>query len=76
MRQHIKDALEHERWAPQSGVRISVKDHVVELEGSIFSDAERRAVNVIAENAPGVREVLDNLVYVDPGSGMAFPGPL
>jgi osmotically-inducible protein OsmY len=45
----------------------------VTLEGVVFSDAERKAVHVIAENAPGVREVIDSLVYVDAGSGMAFP---
>jgi hypothetical protein len=28
---------------------------------------------VIAENAPGVKEVHDNMVYVDPGSGMSIP---
>ncbi len=70
---HIKAELDHARWAPKSGIRIDVKDKVVNLEGTIFSDEERRAVVVIAENAPGVKEVKDNLVYVDPGSGMAFP---
>ncbi len=70
---HIKTELAHQRWAPQSGIRVHVVDAVVELDGVIFSDDERRAVRVIAENAPGVKEVNDHLVYVDPGSGMAIP---
>ncbi len=73
---YIKEALVHESWAPHSGVRVQVRDHVVNLEGAIFSDAERRAVKVVAENAPGVKEIHDNLYFVDPGSGMAFPGPV
>jgi CBS domain-containing protein len=72
--EYILGELARERWAPQSGIRVNVTGNVVNLEGVIFSDNERQAVKVIAENAPGVKEVHDNLVYIDPGSGMAFPG--
>jgi CBS domain-containing protein len=71
---YIRAALDRERWAPKAGIRIQVREKAVTLEGVIFSDAERQAVKVIAENAPGVTTVEDRLVYVDPGSGMAFPG--
>jgi CBS domain-containing protein len=70
---YIKAELEKARWAPKSGLRITVKDRVVTLDGTIFSDEERQAVVVIAENAPGVKDVKDNLIFVDPGSGLAFP---
>ena len=70
---YIKAELEKARWAPKSGLRVSVQDKVVTLDGTIFSDEERQAVIVIAENAPGVKEVKDNLIFVDPGSGLAFP---
>ncbi len=73
---HIKNEMAHANWAPHSGIRISVKDKVVNLEGAVFSDEERRAVIVIAENAPGVDHVDDHLTFVDPGSGLSFPGPL
>jgi len=69
---HIKSALAIETWAPRTGIHIKVKDRVVDIEGVVMNDADRRAVNVIAENAPGVVQVHDNLIYVDPGSGMAF----
>jgi CBS-domain-containing membrane protein len=69
---HIKAALAIEPWAPRTGISIVVKNAVVNLEGVVMNDAERRAVTVIAENTQGVSEVHDNLIYVDPGSGMAF----
>lgn len=73
VKQHILETLARESWAPKSGVRVEVSGDCVTLEGAVFSDAERRAVHVVAENAPGVKQVEDRLVYVDPGTGMAFP---
>ena len=70
---YIKGEIDKAKWAPKSGLRVAVKDKVVTLDGTIFSDEERRAVITIAENAPGVKEVKDKLMFVDPGSGLAFP---
>jgi CBS domain-containing protein len=70
---YIKTELTHASWVPRTGIRIKVKDKVVHLEGTIFSDQERQAVHVIAENAPGVKQIEDELVYVDPGTGLTFP---
>ena len=70
---YIKNELAHAKWAPKSSIKVEVKEHVVNLEGTIFSDEERQAVIVIAENAPGVKEVQDHLTFIDPGSGMSFP---
>ncbi len=69
----IKGELNHAHWAPKSGLRVSVAEKIVTLAGTVFSDEERQAVICIAENAPGVVSVKDNLVFVDPGSGLAFP---
>jgi CBS domain-containing protein len=70
---NIKATLEKESWAPKSGIHVLVTNGVVTLEGVIMSDEEHKAVRVIAENAIGVMDVEDRLVFVDPGSGMAFP---
>lgn len=70
---YIKGEIAKAKWAPKSGLRVAVKDKMVTLEGTIFSDEERQAVTTIAENAPGVKEVKDEMVFVDPGSGLAFP---
>jgi len=69
----IKASMAKQSWAPKSGIHVSVKNAVVDLGGVIMSDDEHRAVKVIAENAAGVAAVNDHLVFVDPGSGMAFP---
>jgi CBS domain-containing protein len=69
----IKASMDKESWAPKSGIHVSVKNAVVDLGGVIMSDDEHRAIKVIAENAAGVARVNDHLVFVDPGSGMAFP---
>lgn len=77
--EQITASLNHEiknaKWAPKSGLNISVKDGVVTLGGTIFSDEERHGVITLAENIDGVRQVIDELVFVDPGSGLAFPSP-
>lgn len=73
IRDNIVNTLAREPWVPKSGIRVSVRGNVVNLEGTVFSSDEQRAVRVIAETTPGVVEVHDNLIFVDPGSGMAFP---
>jgi len=70
---YIQSEINHAHWAPRSGLRITVEGKIVHLNGTVFSDEERQGVICIAENAPGVKDVQDNLVFVDPGSGMAFP---
>lgn len=69
---YIKSELDHALWAPKSGVRIEVKDKIVSLEGTIFSNEAHHGIMVIAENAPGVKSVTDHLTFIDPGSGIAF----
>lgn len=70
---YIKAEIAKANWAPKSGLRVSVQDKVVTLDGTIFSDEERQAVVCIAENAPGVEDVHDKMIFVDPGSGLSFP---
>jgi hypothetical protein len=69
---YINNEIAHAKWAPKSRIKVKVKEKVVELEGTIFSDEERQAVIVIAENAPGVKEVQDHLFCLDPGLGVSF----
>lgn len=73
IRDHIISTLAKERWAPKSGIRVSVVGHTVDLEGMVFSAEEQNAVRVIAETTPGVKDVRDHMVFVDPASGMCFP---
>lgn len=68
----IKDAIEKSNWAPKATIEVHVAHGVATLSGPVFSDAERMALIVLAEGIGGVRSVVDELVYVDPTSGVAF----
>ena len=57
-------------WPPR--VNVIVKDGVAELYGAVTDDRERQGLVVAAENVPGVKRVVDHLVWVEPISGMAF----
>ncbi|HEY8873851.1 MAG TPA: CBS domain-containing protein [Stellaceae bacterium] len=60
-------------WGPRASVDVRVKDGTVELYGTITDERERTALRVLAENHPGVKAVLDHLVWVEPVSGFVIP---
>lgn len=62
IRSYILNMLAEEQWAPKSGISVTVHNGVVELKGTIFSQDERDAIKLIAENAPGAKTVEDNFV--------------
>jgi hypothetical protein len=51
---------------------VIVNDGVAELHGIITDDRERQGLIVAAENVPGVKRVVDHLVWVEPMSGLPF----
>lgn len=68
----IRQEINRSKWAPRAEIDVEVINGVAELSGPIFSDAERRALIVMAENTNGVKEVRDHMVFVEPNTGMAF----
>ena len=68
----IRAAIEKTNWAPKATIEVRVDHGVATLSGPVFSDAERMALIVLAEGIGGVRRVADEMVYVDPTSGVAF----
>lgn len=68
----IRQEITRSNWAPRAGIRVRVADGVAELSGPVFSEAERRAIIVMAENTSGVREVRDGMFFVEPHTGMTF----
>jgi CBS domain-containing protein len=70
IRDRILAALAKVHWA--FGVNVVVKDGVAEIWGTIMDERERQGCIVAAENVPGVKQVHDHLVWVEPMSGMAF----
>jgi osmotically-inducible protein OsmY len=65
------DELQKLTWTPP--IYAGVKDGVVKLSGVLLDERERTALRVVAENIPGVKEVVDDLVWIDPHSGMTLP---
>ena len=74
IRARILSEIEKAEWAPTAAIDVNVAAGVVTLFGTIFDDRERAALKVLAENVPGVRAVQDELVWVEPNSGLAI-GP-
>ena len=72
IRRGIHAEIDRQPWAPRAAVRVSVKQGVVELHGTITDERERRALRVIAENFPGVIRVDDQLIWIEPVSGMVL----
>jgi CBS domain-containing protein len=75
IREHILDTLEREPWAPRTTLNVTVVNGIVDLWGTIGNDNERRAISVIAENAPGVKKVIDHLVFVEAYTGTIIEPP-
>lgn len=72
IRNRVVDEVNKMSWAPS--ISIAVKDGIVKLSGVLIDERQRAALRVAAENVPGVKEVLDDLVWIDPYSGMILEG--
>lgn len=77
IRDRLLAALKDQPWTPVTAVDVTVRNGVVQLSGIITDDRQRQALRVAAENIPGVKNVEDNLAWVEPVSGIfveASPG--
>ncbi|MGH7047678.1 MAG: CBS domain-containing protein [Stellaceae bacterium] len=75
IRRRVLAELERANWAPRARVTIGVADGIVLLDGVIFDEHERGALRVAAENVPGVKGIVDRLVWVEPVSGTVLDAP-
>lgn len=75
IREQILAAMRKETWGPVGSTEIIVRDGVVHLWGTIFDDRERVALKVLAEGVPGVKDVQDHLMWIEPLSGMYLAPP-
>ena len=64
IRDAILAAMKREKWATAAVVNVVVSDGVVHLWGLLGTDEDRRALRVLAENVPGVKDVQDHRNYV------------
>jgi len=74
IREAVLAEIGKEAWAPRAGINVVVQDGIAHLWGVIMDERERSACRVLAENVPGVKKVVDHLVWVEPMSGFAL-GP-
>jgi CBS domain-containing protein len=73
IRERILAEINKEPWGPRFSIDVTVEQGVVELHGSITDERERAALRVVAKNTPGVKHVRDQLVWVEPVSGLVIP---
>ena len=73
IRQKIVDALQQEKWTPIATVDAIVRDGVVTLTGYVLDERQRAALKVLVENVAGVKQVRDEMVWVEPMSGLTIP---
>ncbi len=73
IRNNILAEIAKQPWGPRASVDVTVHAGIAELHGSITDDRERNALQVLAENVPGVKAVRDHLVWVEPMSGFVIP---
>ena len=72
IRDQLLAEMQVQKWAPIAMTNVVVHDGIVELWGVIVDERQREALKVAAENIPGVKGVKDNLVWVEPMSGMTI----
>ena len=62
IREELLSRLEQQRWTDFGSRNIIVSDAKVHLWGLVGSPAERTALIALAENVPGVTEVVDEMI--------------
>lgn len=62
IRRSIMAELNKQAWTTPALINVIVQDGTVELWGAVDTQAEKKAIRVLAETAPGVRAVNDNII--------------
>lgn len=75
IRERVLAEIDRQPWAPRASIDVQVEDGIVDLHGTVTDDRERTALRVVAETLPGVKEVRDHIVWIEPVSGMVVPAP-
>ncbi len=68
----IRAELNRQPWAHNRFLTITAQNGVVQIDGCVFDPRERDAIQVVAENTPGVTSVINRLACVEPNTGIVF----
>jgi CBS domain-containing protein len=71
IRERFLAELNKQPWMPLM-LNVIVTNGNVKLVGTIFDERQRDAIRALAENVPGVKNIEDELVCVEPMSGMVY----
>jgi CBS domain-containing protein len=72
IREKILREINSETWTPVATVDAIVRNGVVTLSGYVLDERQRAALKVLVANVPGVKTVRDELVWIDPMSGVTI----
>ncbi len=75
IREKFVAELKKQPWAPLALVDVAVHNGVLKYSGCITDERQRKAIRVAAENIPGVSKIEDDLVWIEPISGMVVEAP-
>lgn len=75
IRRRILAGLDAQSWAPRACIEVTVENGIAELSGVFTDQREREAVRVLCENTPGVKGVRDDLLWIEPSTGMLVDAP-
>jgi CBS domain-containing protein len=75
IRARVLADLAKQPWAPRDLINVIVRKGVVELWGVVTADHQREAAAVVAENVPGVKNVINHIAWIEPTSGMVMYQP-
>lgn len=70
LRRRLLASLREQSWSPHAPLDVKVENGVVELLGVITNERARAATRVLIENTPGVKSVVDHLIWIEPMSGL------
>jgi CBS domain-containing protein len=76
IRERLLAELKAQPWSPVTPIDVTVRNGVVQLSGVITEERQRQALRVAAENIPGVKNVEDNVAWVEPVSGLFVEAPM
>ncbi len=72
IREQVVEELRRRNWNARTQVSVVVADGVVHLKGFTYDLRERDAMRVAAENISGVKEVRDDIDYLDPSVTLSY----
>lgn len=68
IRRAILTEMKKQPWCPVQSLSIRVRNGFVDVNGTIFEEGQRRALQVLVENVHGVKGVHDHLTRIAPTS--------